>query len=67
MTSDTPAQNDDITNIKPNSIKPSEMLQQTLTPMKKKDTPTVDVKQNRVDEPTVNFAPVPMTSAPIGQ
>ena len=55
--------------IKPDSIKPAEILQQTLTPIKKKEIPTVEVKQERSDESPapVNYAPIPMTSAPIGQ
>ena len=52
--------------IKPDSIKPVEVLQQTLTPIKKKEpVKTVEVKEERtsVDQ----FAPIPMSSAPIGQ
>lgn len=47
-------------------IKPVEILQQTLTPMKKKEAPTVEVKQERVDAPQPDLAPVPVTSAPVG-
>ena len=47
-------------------IKPVEILQQTLTPMKKKEAPTVEVKQDRVDAPQPDLAPVPVTSAPVG-
>ncbi len=53
--------------VKPDSIKPSEILQQTLTPLKKKEVPTVDVPQERTDAPKPNFAPIPVTSAPVGQ
>ena len=52
--------------IKPDTIKPSEVLQQTLTPVKKKDTPKVEVQQERVESVPANFAPIPMTSAPVG-
>ncbi len=48
-------------------IKPSEFLQQTLTPIKKKEVPTVEVKIERTEEPQQQFAPVPVTTAPIGQ
>ena len=57
----------DPANIKPNSIKTTEILQQTLAPIKKKETPTVETKQERVEPPAPNFAPVPMTTAPVGQ
>ena len=59
------------TPVKPNTIKPVEILQQSLTPLKKKETPTVEVQldkdKNHVSAPTGNFAPIPMTTAPIGQ
>ena len=47
--------------VKPDSIKPVELIQ------KKKETPTVEVKQERVEAPQAQFAPIPITSAPIGQ
>ena len=47
--------------IKPDSIKPADMIQ------KKKETPTVEVKQERVEAPQPQFAPIPVTTAPIGQ
>ena len=50
----------------PPIIKPVEILQQTLTPMKKKETPTVEVKQERTEIPQPDFAPVPVTTAPVG-
>ena len=53
--------------VKPDSIKPAEILQQTLAPVKKKEVPTVEVPQERVEAPKVNFAPIPVTSAPVGQ
>ena len=60
--------------VKPNTIKPVEILQQTLTPMKKKDTATIDIRQERenttkehTSAPSANYAPIPMTTAPIGQ
>ena len=61
----------DSNQVKPTSIKPSEVLQQTLTPIKKKEAPKVEVKQERTEEskplPPVNLAPVPITTAPVGQ
>lgn len=48
--------------VKPDSVKPISLL-----PIKKPEPPkTVEVKQER-KEPAVDFAPVPMTTAPIGQ
>ena len=47
--------------VKPDSIKPVDLIQ------KKKETPTVEVKQERVEAPQAQFAPIPITSAPIGQ
>lgn len=52
--------------VKPDTIKPAEMLQ-NLTPIRKKEIPTVEVKSERVEEAPAQFAPIPMTSAPIGQ
>ena len=49
--------------IKPDAIKPMEIP----TPIKKKEVPTVDVKQERVETPQAQFAPIPVTSAPVGQ
>lgn len=49
--------------IKPDAIKPMEIP----TPIKKKDVPTVEVKQERVEAPQAQFAPIPVTSAPVGQ
>ena len=48
-------------------VKPAEILQQTLTPIKKKETPMVEVKSERTEAPQPQFAPIPVTSAPIGQ
>lgn len=53
--------------VKPDTVKPAEILQQTLTPIKKKETPKVEVKEERKETPTEQFAPIPMTTAPIGQ
>ncbi len=55
--------------IKPNSIKPSEMLPSII---KRKETPvqTIDVKQERAPEAepqAEQLAPVPVTAAPVGQ
>ena len=44
-------------------VKPSEIL----TPIKKKEVPTVEVKSERTEAPTPQFAPIPMTAAPVGQ
>lgn len=54
--------------VKPDTIKPTEVLQQTLMPIKKKEpVKTIEVKEQR-NEPVVDqFAPIPMTTAPIGQ
>lgn len=49
----------------PQMIKPSELLQ--LTPIKKKEAPVVEVKQERVETPQAQFAPIPVTTAPIGE
>ena len=49
--------------IKPDSAKPSDVI-----PFKKKEIQTIDVKQERVNEnKTEQFAPIPMTTAPVGQ
>ena len=56
--------------IKPDSIKPAEILQQTLAPIKKKETPTVEVKPERTEPapvPQPNYAPIPITTAPEGE
>ena len=53
--------------IKPDSIKPVEILQHTFSPLKKKETPTIEVKQERVEEPKEQFAPVPLMPTPITQ
>ncbi len=50
--------------VKPDSIKPVDMI-----PFRKKETPTVEVKQERVEGAQIEnqFAPIPMTTAPVGQ
>ena len=50
-------------NVKPDSINASEILQQTLTPIKKKESDKkIEVKENRLEAPVVEqFAPVPMS------
>lgn len=61
---------DPITGVeKPALLKPTEENQKSILifPKKDKEAPTVEVKQERVDEPQPNYAPIPMTSAPIGQ
>lgn len=61
----------DSATIKPDSIKPAEVIQQTIpqaiTQTKKKETPLVEVQLERTEPPKVNFAPVPMPSAAVGQ
>ena len=52
---------------KPTPVKPTEVLQQTLTPIKKKEIPTVEVKSERTEAPQPQYAPIPVTSAPVGQ
>lgn len=47
--------------VKPDSIKPVDLIQ------KRKETPTVEVKQERVEAPQPQFAPIPVTNAPVGQ
>lgn len=49
--------------IKPDAIKPMEIP----TPIKKREVPMVEVKQERVETPQAQFAPIPATSAPVGQ
>ncbi len=53
--------------IKPDSVNPAEIIQQTLPLVKKKDIPTVEVKQERIEPAQANYAPIPLTSAPVGQ
>jgi len=70
--------------IKPDSIKPSESIFQTLTPIKKKEQPvkTIEINTQRTEvleqtppkppAPAIpaaidQFAPIPMSNAPIGQ
>ncbi len=59
--------------IKPDSIKPSNIIQLPSV-IKKKEVPTIEVEQERAPENTSanttsegQFAPVPMTAAPVGQ
>ena len=59
---DEPQENDSAKQIIPTSLlKPTEIIN------RKKDVQKIEVKQERVEEPQVNFAPIPMTSAPVGQ
>ena len=55
--------------IKPDSIKPAEILQQTFAPIKKKEQlQKVEVPEQRVETPTQTedqFAPIPMDSNPL--
>ncbi len=50
----------------PPIIKPVEILHQTLTPLKKKEVPVIEVKQERLESVQPDLAPVPVTTAPIG-
>ena len=40
---------------------------QSIVPIPKKEVPKIEVQQQRVEAPKPNFAPVPMSAAPIGQ
>lgn len=53
--------NNDTAVIKPDSVKPADIIP------KKKEVPMVEVKQERVEAPQAQFAPIPVTSAPVGQ
>lgn len=53
--------------VKPDTIKPAEILQQTLPPIKKKEPKKIEVKEERTEPAVDQFAPIPMTAAPIGQ
>ena len=48
-------------------VKPSDMIQKNVTnPIKKKEQPaTIEVKQERVDAPTPQFAPIPAAPIPV--
>ena len=57
--------------IKPDSIKPNNIIQ-IPSIIKKKEIPTIEVQQERAAENTggneeVQYAPVPVTAAPVGQ
>jgi membrane peptidoglycan carboxypeptidase len=47
--------------------KPTDTIQQTITSIKKKEAPKIDVKDERFAPVVEQFAPIPVTSAPIGQ
>ena len=53
--------NNDAAVVKPDSVKPADIIP------KKKEVPMVEVKQERVEAPQAQFAPIPVTSAPVGQ
>ena len=53
--------NNDTAVVKPDSVKPADIIP------KKKEVSTVEVKQERVEAPQAQFAPIPVTSAPVGQ
>ncbi len=44
-----------------------DLIQQHAAPIPKKEVQKIEVPQQRVEAPKPSFAPVPMTSAPIGQ
>lgn len=50
--------------VKPDTIKPNEVLQQTMTPIKKKDlTKTIEISEEREETTkTDQFAPIPISS-----
>ena len=52
--------------IKPTGIKPTEMFQ-NFTPLKRKEPQTIEVPSARTEEEPEALAPVPMTTAPVGQ
>ena len=47
--------------IKPDTINPSEILKQTVSPIKKREIPTIDTTQERTEPAQPNFAPIPMS------
>ncbi len=54
--------------VKPDSVKPMEVLQQSIIPLKKKEQPqvkTIEVKQEKVEPAEDVFAPVPLDTTPI--
>ena len=57
------------TPVKPDTINSSEILQQTLTPIKKKETTKtieVEVNKQKIDTPTEDyFAPIPLETTPL--
>lgn len=52
--------------IKPDSIKPVDLMPQAPA-VKKKETPMAEIQLERVEPPKVNFAPIPVAPAPTGQ
>ncbi len=53
--------------VKPDSIKPLDIIQMPNIIRKKEPAPTVEVPQERLNEEApVQYAPVPMTTAPVG-
>ena len=47
--------------------KPTDAVTLPMPPIKKKEVPTVEVKSERTEVPQAQFAPIPVTSAPVGQ
>lgn len=47
--------------------KPTDAVTLPMPAIKKKEVPTVEVKSERTEVPQAQFAPIPVTSAPVGQ
>ena len=47
--------------------KPTDAVNLPMPAIKKKEVPTVEVKSERTEVPQAQFAPIPVTSAPVGQ
>ncbi len=50
------------------AVNPNEVIQQ-MTPIKKKEMPKIEIKKERqtTEPPAEQFAPIPLTTAPVGQ
>ncbi len=58
---DSDAEKDGVKAPAPPLMKPADFI-----PQMQKETPTIDVKQERVEAPKPSYAPIPMSSSPIG-
>ena len=65
--SETEASNEKTNPPIPAVIKPFPLKSEKIFPSAKKETPTVDVPIERVEQPANSYAPIPMRSAPVGQ